>query len=694
MYKVIDNILYVGTPFIVNYGVSEGYVKKVLNYARMGKSSSWQNIPDTSDARKRLIQYDSIPLSTIQKYSIPSKEEILEQIAKSELAKLVIKQKGVKEYFENNSDTFDRAAEYARLVDWGVFLAPFTTRKAKDLRLNFSNLYDLYETALQCMKIEAVLKDRLKRVSNQRAFERDYIKPFKRHLNKEISFEQACDAIVDGRVGVKNALKRTPECEKIIISLYINLESDIKMLPEVIWSHYTSITRGEQSIVDKCTGELFIDTVDAERLPELCVNTVRNIITRPDIVAWADKFRHGSKYHNDVYRPYVHGTKPRYSLTMTSSDGQHVPLRLKINNKAVYKRAKAYLIFDVASEAIIGYAIGMEENTDLMRQAFKNLLMYTGGLVPIQNQLDNFGQAFKSELEEIYPIVSFCAPYNPQSKYAENYIGRLEEEQCRNTEGWLGGNIQDKTQNQKRNEDFEAQAYTYNEILAIYANWVKGWNNTSPKWSKAGKSRLEMLWEKHNPEAEQLSEASLVKYIGESTIRNISRGTIKLGYNGEDYEYIIPNYTDVLTKLKNGFSVRIRFMPALLDKKVWIYNYSDRDSTKDDELLTECISVLEYETQRAKAEQIKGIDDVRLAEQTRIIKRFDNWVNDQMQQYAPVALISNSPTMEEDEAEAILASGYTSKVDMNEAEAILTTSPRCQKRFELYEDQEEGGLIE
>ena len=68
-------------PFetILLHGVSEKYLKKALNYSRDGKSHSWLNKKDETDQRKVLIDLDSIPPRTRQKYNIPTGIEYFEQ---------------------------------------------------------------------------------------------------------------------------------------------------------------------------------------------------------------------------------------------------------------------------------------------------------------------------------------------------------------------------------------------------------------------------------------------------------------------------------------------------------------------------------------------------------------------------------------------------------------------------------------
>ena len=468
----------------------------------------------------------------------------------------------------------------------------------------------------------------------------------------------------------KDNKKLNNAAKLMLMSLYLNWDSDVKLLPQQIHDAYCAkIARGE-SLVDTETGELLIPERD---LKPLSLSSVKTYLRSKEVQAVASKYRDGSKFHNDQFRPYVKGQAPRYSLSLTSSDGEHVPFRLKISGKETYKRAVCYLIFDAHSQAVVGWAIGMGETKELMQAAFRNMVLATGGVLPLENQLDNFGQSMAEELREMFDILTFCEPYHPQSKYAETLIGRFEQQQLRRHEGWLGGNIQDRKQVNKRNPDIKTKSYTLGEINALYAEAIEQYNNTCPQGRN--RTRAQILQEDVNPDAYKLSATGLAMTAGYHTRASIVRGYITIEVDSVEYTYEVSNYEQVIPELQNGWKVRVRYLRDQLDERIWIFNYDDLKDTRNDRFLAECLRV--EAPQRAKAEQT-DIDAQRAAHMHERIGRFDRWVEEKASQVPTYKEVEDAET-DPAEAEARLADGYTAKADMYDAEAHADTDNPTQK---------------
>jgi hypothetical protein len=73
---ILNNILYLSFADLLGLGFTENYLFKVTSQYRAGEISSYANIPDPTDARKKLIQYTSIPSKAITEKSIPSEAQL------------------------------------------------------------------------------------------------------------------------------------------------------------------------------------------------------------------------------------------------------------------------------------------------------------------------------------------------------------------------------------------------------------------------------------------------------------------------------------------------------------------------------------------------------------------------------------------------------------------------------------------
>ena len=81
---LIGNIAFVTAAYLVEKGISLNTVKDALMRNRKGSSSAWQHIADPSDKRIKLIQYNTIPASLLERYGLPSHDSLLGQLKRQE----------------------------------------------------------------------------------------------------------------------------------------------------------------------------------------------------------------------------------------------------------------------------------------------------------------------------------------------------------------------------------------------------------------------------------------------------------------------------------------------------------------------------------------------------------------------------------------------------------------------------------
>ena len=651
---------------LVGYGVPEWTIKSGMRRSR-GGNFSWDNRPDPSDRRKKLISYDSIPQATITKYGIPSREELILQAHSQDQLSAIDRLRSLQEseiqiadqaWYQERRFTASESAGLASSAAWLRLLTKVkgkTSVRALEIP-GIESKKELLALALEMISDPEDSSDPpygLHRVTNFRVLQR-YMTAWK----KATTEAEKRSSILHGMKGKQNALKRTPESERAMMSLFVNCEGDTKLNYIQVHEEYSRMVGGRW--LDKETNELY------ENLPELSLSTVKSYLGRPELQSLGI-MRHGSKYYRDFLRPYVLGRPAQYAFSLSSSDGFVMPFWLKDSKgKSTWKRLSCYIIFDVASQSIIGASLGLSEDKNSMRQAFLDMAVRQGNYMPIQNQLDNFAKFYEAELEQIM-MVKFCEPYNAQSKYAETFIGRFKEQVLRRYAGYVGRHS--LSYKNKRNEDKDNPqngdvGYTLEQTQALLDEAIDTWNNSYSK--KRKKVRAEILAERKNPEAKRITDLQVAMALGVRTKATIDRGFIRIIRHGEERVYRVPDYGSTLSDIeRRSLSVRVRYLDHLFDTeadKIWIFNYSTDDDPASDRLICECER--ELGTQRAEVEQTRK-DKSSLGAQLRWRKQYEDSVTE---------LIDNIPgtlipaDLSPEEAETLLAAGYSKKPAMMAAE--------------------------
>jgi len=664
------NILWLEAKELLALGLSENLIKNGIYRARNG-GFSWQNKPDPIDARRKLINYDTIPSTTIEKYGIPSKahylaklEQDAHQNSKHELRAIVGRyvSREDMDYFISEGYSPEESKGFAQTAAWLSLLA--NVRGKNDVKnLGIEGL----KTKLDVLNLSlaTIMEDPphgLHNCTNVQV------------LRKKMSrFREAVEASrADGlrtlRHGLKgrasNKRKIDDRVAKILTALYVNEDSDIKLNYQQIFESYELCVLN--NAVDASSGEVYTD------LPHLHPSTVRAFLARPEM-RMLDHLRHGDKHFRDAVRPYIKGQRAKFSFSFTSSDGFVMPFWLKKSEVgAAWKRPYCYVIFDTHSMAILGWAIGMQENYELMQRAFIDMIQRTGGRMAVHNQLDNFNKFFKDELDLISGT-KFTAPYNSQSKYAETYIGTLKYTVMNTYEGFTG-RYSNKDAKNRRNPDkpnpaTDAQmGYTWEEMNKLMESAMKVYNSRKEKGSRY--TREQMLQMHINPSAPQPTNLQLTLALGYRSKATIERGYIIKEYEGQTYTYQIPDYATVLTKLsRQSQRVRVRWLPHLLGQEIHVYDYDGKDDPAHDTFI--CTAIYQEGTQRAPTEQSKD-SGRNLGRQLRWQREFDEAVAAQEAAIKDAKILPLTP----DEAEDVLAAGYTDKHEMQEAADVAEQSEK------------------
>lgn len=185
-------------------------------------------------------------------------------------------------------------------------------------------------------------------------------------------------------------------------------------------------------------------------------------------------YREGEKALKDKILPYIERNINLIDVgDILVADGHRC--NFFVHNPFNGKKCRPLLVgwYDWKSGKLVGYALGLEENTQMVAAALRMAIIRLGKLPKIAF-MDN-GKAFKSKVftgdvdllqcgltgmfARLGIISAFATPYNAQSKPIERFFGDFGNTFERFMPSFCGGSIEDKPAFLLRNEKFMKQLH-------------------------------------------------------------------------------------------------------------------------------------------------------------------------------------------------------------------------------------------
>lgn len=311
---------------------------------------------------------------------------------------------------------------------------------------------------------------------------------------KTESPEMGFKFVISEKMGNQNALKITPEGERLLIAL--KRQRVPVLTGEQIWLQYNAAAemKGWAAIKN--------------------ASTIAKWYERPEIrPLWFDAVYGEQKAHQKFDRK--HSTElPEYSCTLWYGDGTKLNLYYR-DDEGKVATINVYEVIDAASEALIGYHISETEDYEAQYRAFR-MAIETAGVRPIEIVYDNQGGHKKLASQEFFHKLAMrhrpTAPYNGASKTIEHAFYRLQSEVMAQHFNFTGQNITAKADKSRPNIEFiEANKNnlpTLEELKAQYAACRKEWNERAHP--KTGQARMEMFKQSINPECQRVTERDII----------------------------------------------------------------------------------------------------------------------------------------------------------------------------------------
>lgn len=260
-------------------------------------------------------------------------------------------------------------------------------------------------------------------------------------------------------------------------------------------------------------------------------------------------------------------------------DGTKLNLYYKAveGGRIVVRTVQVYEVVDAYSEMLLGYCVSPTENFDAQFRAFR-MAVETSGHKPYEIVTDNQGgqrsKIAKRFFAGIAQITRPTAPYNAPSKSIESVFGRFQRQVLARDWRFTGGNISSKESwriNREFLETNKEQLYTYDEMLAAYAEARRTWN-AMPHPACAEKTREQRYYESVNPATEPITELDRIELFYLTTERPspFTADGITIQYQNRKYTYEplaadgTPDYE--WRRENTGREFFVRFDPEQMDR--------------------------------------------------------------------------------------------------------------------------------
>lgn len=454
---------------------------------------------------------------------------------------------------------------------------------------------------------------------------------FEKYIDPKIRY----NALIKNYVGNQNHIKINDDL--LFLLAYI-AAMPTRPYNTKVNEYYMQFMRGEVTLVDKASGEVFNpeNYLDKDgEIIELTEGAIWYRLNKINMQLYLDKKRFGFKDFNDLHRPHRHRHAPVYSFSKISLDDRDLIWK----DNATKKRVKAYYAYDVASGCRIGSAYSMDKNEELFIDCLRDMFVFIdrhGFGIPLEVEVENhLVNKFFADLEVMFPYLTICAPGNSQEKRAEHFNRaakyQIEKNNHPGVGRWWLKSKYNRISVDKVDDEFKQKMKHADRMIADDIQDSLEYNNALHPNQKEypGQTRMQVLINNLNPNLPRLNKQHIYRYIGFETETSVVRSQ----YVNCQYEkYMLP-HPQVLAQLKpNKREVTAYWMPEADGTINEVYLYQDGN------YICTCNKLIEYN--EAKAERTEADEAAKLA-QDKYVAQFDKMVKDGIADFAKLDVLKN-----------------------------------------------------
>ena len=553
-------------------GISEEYFWKVRSLATKSKTAGWQwckidgdyyydyaTIPDRAPKHYRSLLPSSEELTRMARQPF-NDTEVLERAA-------MLMEQDVAAFFKKEDITwfmyesspcfaYERAHELAQGLAWARLLWQ-VVKADRYIRYGINSIMQGYEVGAGIMKAKQLYGMRTGTAASLR--------------NKLTEFPATADAVtqrqsmISGKFGNDN--------RRIVGTAQVIDPETGELMPfdahqAVMFALYMNIGYANKQYKNTLYRERYINMMTEMGHTPV---SYRTFCTHTDEVynkMLMTKERDGDKAFNSLYKTYVPCLPLQFSNSLWVADGSGTKLQYlaaspdpskggeKAQKGTGVKVKTLYMvrINDVASQALIGYAISETgENDTMVRNALKMAVDAADGFLPLDFLSDNGGSFtgadIKSRLTVLLPHVRTITVGNSQENIAETFV-RLFTEMGRSIENWSGTGYNAKTLQHQPNSDYQhidklpSRDEAYAQMYAL----IDKWNNTI---TVNGQTRMERFKAARHTESATHTPRTYRYAFGHTTEIELSRyrGFVSVNHDGTRYLFTVENYETELQRI-------------------------------------------------------------------------------------------------------------------------------------------------
>jgi hypothetical protein len=635
------------------YGVPEGTINQGMSRHRNAGSPSWKHFEDEFDKRVKWVYYDHIPSSTIRKYGIPSKGELVakykEEQTQLHAATLAVAGSALVGLHSRTVVATDYNFFFTRA---GLTATPDATVEVKAMQLTqaagWLRLLAGIEGKHQLRGLGFGRKEELReavlnevaplnlyglRVGNVRVLQA-----------KELAFTKALQLGADGEVGLSVQELKQQAAQRALLTLVPNRYGKQNarkigkqqgengaLIPigaridgsewhaNTVMNLFMNPGKGAKFDLKEVHRRYLRACAAADKEPVVKLSGMKGFL-KDDAVRAHTAWERDGHSALEQFISHQKRERPTYSLSKGGYDGFQMDFYTQVG------AAKAMLtvvaVFDYHSEAITGYSVGLVENGLLVRNMYRNHLKQLGGRSFIEIESDRFsGNLAKDTVtmfERACQYVTRPVPNdprkkgtNPKARLAERLLAEVNR-LAQSMPDWKGTNVTSIDDQRKPNPDYANAPMTnstleigikrVNELIAAYNHSeVEKWN---------GQTRWQRLEADLHPEAPVLDALDQATLLSQHTVTTVRHAAISITVGKKGYDYEFPQYVRHTQHMGKGLKVRVYFDETDLSS-VNVFGFSDAKDPATDVYLTTLKRT--QRVQMAKAEQTPT-DLVLLAE--------------------------------------------------------------------------------
>lgn len=216
--------------------------------------------------------------------------------------------------------------------------------------------------------------------------------------------------------------QQTRKVDRDTLYLLLALDNDdMRPYNSTVAERYNRFVEGELTVYNPETGELY----DPTPYKPLSETTVANYLSTPEAKALRGKVHDDYQTWRGKNQPFVLRKRPTMSLSKISLDDRDLKLKVNWREQGASEvvSLKIYVAYDLASQAIIGYAFSGKKRHDIflgcLQSTFRTLLSL-GLPCPYEAEVEqHLVSDFKDTLMRpgvLFPEPNFLAPGNSQAK--------------------------------------------------------------------------------------------------------------------------------------------------------------------------------------------------------------------------------------------------------------------------------------